>query len=280
MYLTIDGIEKSFKNEKKESIKVLDKINIEVEKGSFVSIVGPSGCGKSTLLYLIAGLDKADTGEIRVAGKKVVKPGPERVVVFQEAGLFPWLTVLENVTYGLKLKKMPNDEAKAKALDILKMVHLSRYVDSYPHQLSGGMKQRVAIARALVMEPDILLMDEPFSALDEQTRMVLHKELLEIWRKTKVTIFFVTHNIREAVQLSEKIIVFATHPGKIKETISVPSMKDGVMPDSVTLHTEQRVLSILQEEIEKVLKEEMGNDYSFKTNHIHRDDSGDMGSHI
>ncbi|MCK1984244.1 MULTISPECIES: ABC transporter ATP-binding protein [Peribacillus] len=280
MYLTIDGIEKSFKNEKKESIKVLDKINIEVEKGSFVSIVGPSGCGKSTLLYLIAGLDKADTGEIRVAGKKVVKPGPERVVVFQEAGLFPWLTVLENVTYGLKLKKIPNEEAKAKALDILKMVHLSKYVDSYPHQLSGGMKQRVAIARALVMEPDILLMDEPFSALDEQTRMVLHKELLEIWRKTKVTIFFVTHNIREAVQLSEKIIVFATRPGKIKETISVPSMKDGVMPDSVTLHTEQRVLSILQEEIEKVLKEEMGNDYSFKTNHIHRDDSGDMGSHI
>lgn len=280
MYLTIDGIEKSFKNEKKESIKVLDKINIEVEKGSFVSIVGPSGCGKSTLLYLIAGLDKADTGEIRVAGKKVVKPGPERVVVFQEAGLFPWLTVLENVTYGLKIKKMPKEEAKAKALDILKMVHLSRYVDSYPHQLSGGMKQRVAIARALVMEPDILLMDEPFSALDEQTRMVLHKELLEIWRKTKVTIFFVTHNIREAVQLSEKIIVFATRPGKIKETISVPSMKDGVMPDSVTLHTEQRVLSILQEEIEKVLKEEMGNDYSFKTNHIHRDDSGDMGSHI
>jgi NitT/TauT family transport system ATP-binding protein len=279
MYLTIDGIEKSFKNEKKESIKVLDKINIEVEKGSFVSIVGPSGCGKSTLLYLIAGLDKADVGEIRVAGKKVMKPGPERVVVFQEAGLFPWLTVLENVTYGLKLKKIPNEEAKAKALDILKMVHLSRYVDSYPHQLSGGMKQRVAIARALVMEPDILLMDEPFSALDEQTRMVLHKEL-EIWRKTKVTIFFVTHNIREAVQLSEKIIVFATRPGKIKETISVPSMKDGVMPDSVTLHTEQRVLSILQEEIEKVLKEEMGNDYSFKTNHIHRDDSGDMGSHI
>ncbi|MFD6440465.1 ABC transporter ATP-binding protein [Peribacillus sp. NPDC060186] len=280
MYLTIDGIEKSFLNEKKESIKVLDEINIEVEKGSFVSIVGPSGCGKSTLLYLIAGLDKADKGEIRVAGKKVMKPGPERVVVFQEAGLFPWLTVLENVTYGLKLKKMPKEEAKLKALDILKMVHLSRYVDSYPHQLSGGMKQRVAIARALVMGPDILLMDEPFSALDEQTRMVLHKELLEIWRKTKVTIFFVTHNIREAVQLSEKIIVFATRPGKIKETISVPSMKDGVMPDSVTLNTEQRVLSILQEEIEKVLKEEMGNDYSFKTNHIHRDDSGDMGSHI
>ncbi|RFU60221.1 ABC transporter ATP-binding protein [Bacillus sp. V59.32b] len=280
MYLTIDGIEKSFLNEKKDKVQVLDEININVEKGSFVSIVGPSGCGKSTLLYLIAGLEKADKGEIRVAGNKVTKPGPDRVVVFQEAGLFPWLTVLENVTYGLKIKKMPKEEAKAKAMDILKMVHLSRYVDSYPHQLSGGMKQRVAIARALVMEPDILLMDEPFSALDEQTRMVLHKELLEIWRKTKVTIFFVTHNIREAVLLSEQVIVFATRPGKIKETISIPSMKDGVMPDSVTLNTEQRILSILQEEIEKVLKEEIGNDYSFKTNHIHRNDSGDMGSNI
>src|SRR5699024_4250426 len=167
-----------------------------------------------------------------------------------------------------------------KALDVLKMVHLSNYVHSYPHQLSGGMKQRVAIARALVMEPDILLMDEPFSALDEQTRMVLQKELLDIWRKTKVTIFFITHNIREAVQISEKVIVLATRPGRIKEVIPVPTTKDGVMPDSVTLHTEQRILSILQNEIEKVLKEEMGDDYSFKTNHLHRYDSGDMGSNI
>lgn len=142
------------------------------------------------------------------------------------------------------------------------------------------MKQRVSIARALVMEPDILLMDEPFSALDEQTRMVLHKELIEIWKKTKVTIFFVTHNIREAVLLSEKVVVFATRPGKIKEIITVPTSTDGVLADSVTLHTEQRVLSILEEEIEKVLKEEMGDDYSFKTNHLHRNDSGDMGSHI
>ncbi|MGJ7922036.1 ABC transporter ATP-binding protein [Neobacillus sp. LXY-4] len=280
MYLTIDGIQKSFINDKKENLKVLDDINLEVEKGSFVSIVGPSGCGKSTLLYLIAGLDQADKGDIRVAGNKVSKPGPERVVVFQEAGLFPWLTVLENVTYGLQIKKMPKGEAKAKALEVLKMVHLSKYVDAYPHQLSGGMKQRVAIARALVMEPDILLMDEPFSALDEQTRMVLHKELLEIWRKTKVTIFFVTHNIREAVLLSQQVVVFGTRPGRIKEIVSVKTMKDGVMPDSVTLSKEQKILSILQEEIEKVLKEEMGDDYSFKTNHIHRDDSDNMGSHI
>ncbi len=280
MYLTIENIHKSFVNDRKENVKVLDGINLNVKKGSFVSIVGPSGCGKSTLLYLVAGLDKADSGEIRVDGDLVLKPGPERVVVFQEAGLFPWLTVLENVTYGLILKKMPKEEAKAKALDVLKMVHLSKYVNSYPHELSGGMKQRVSIARALVMEPDILLMDEPFSALDEQTRMVLHKELLEIWRKTKVTIFFITHNIREAVLLSEEVVVFATRPGSIKEIIPVPTMKDGVTPDSVTLNTEQRILSILQEEIEKVLKEEIGDDYSFKTDHLHRGDSGDMGSHI
>jgi len=280
MYLTIDGIQKSFVNDRKENVKVLDGINLNVKKGSFVSIVGPSGCGKSTLLYLVAGLDKADSGEIRVDGELVSKPGPERVVVFQEAGLFPWLTVLENVTYGLILKKMPKEEAKTKALDVLKMVHLSKHANSYPHELSGGMKQRVSIARALVMEPDILLMDEPFSALDEQTRMVLHKELLDIWRKTKVTIFFITHNIREAVLLSEEVVVFATRPGRIKEIIPVPTMKDGVTPDSVTLNTEQRILSILQEEIEKVLKEEMGDDYSFKTDHLHRGDSGDMGSHI
>lgn len=280
MYLTIKDINKSFKNEKNEHVKVLENINIDVEKGNFVSIVGPSGCGKSTLLYVIAGLEKADEGSIQISGRKVSNPGPDRVIVFQEDGLFPWLTVLDNVTYGLKLKNMIKKEAEEKALDVLKMVHLSKYVHAYPHQLSGGMKQRVAIARALVMEPDILLMDEPFSALDEQTRMVLHKELLDIWRKTNVTIFFITHNIREAVLLSERVIVLATRPGKIKEVISVPSTKDGIMPDSVTLHTEQRILKILENEIEKVLREEMGDDYDFKTNHLHRNDSGDLGSYI
>jgi len=280
MYLSIDGIHKSFTNENNEKIKVLEDININIEKGDFVSIVGPSGCGKSTLLYVLAGLEKADEGAIHVSGRKVNQPGTDRVIVFQEDGLFPWLTVLDNVTYGLKLKNITKKEAEEKALDVLKMVHLSKYVNSHPHQLSGGMKQRVAIARALVMEPDILLMDEPFSALDEQTRMVLQKELLDIWRKTKVTIFFITHNIREAVQISEKVIVLATRPGRIKEVIPVPTTKDGVMPDSVTLHTEQRILSILQNEIEKVLKEEMGDDYSFKTNHLHRYDSDDMGSNI
>lgn len=280
MYVKIEGINKSFLDDKNQPIKVLEDINIEIDKGSFVSIVGPSGCGKSTLLYLIAGLEQTDTGSIYVNGKKVTKPGPDRVVVFQEDGLFPWLTVLENIMYGLKLKDIPITTAKEKALDILKLVHLSKYSQSYPHQLSGGMKQRVAIARSLVTEPDILLMDEPFSALDEQTRMVLHHELLEIWKKTKVTIFFVTHNIREAVQLSEKVIVFATRPGQIKETFTITTTKDGMMPDSITLNTEQKILAILQSEIVKVLKEEMGDDYSLKTNQLHHSDRNDLGSHI
>ena len=280
MYLTIDGIEKSFPHKEKGQVKVLDRIDLHVEKGQFVSIVGPSGCGKSTLLYLIAGLEQPDSGEIRISGKKVKGAGPDRVVVFQEDGLFPWLTVLDNVTYGLRLKNMSKKEAEDKGRDMLKMVHLSNYADAYPHQLSGGMKQRASIARALVMDPDILLMDEPFAALDEQTRMVLHNELLEIWKKTKVTIFFITHNIREAVLLSEKIIVFETRPGKIKETFTVQTTKDGITPNDVTLQLEKQILAALEDEIEKVLKEEMGDDYSFKTRNLHRDTSGDMGSHI
>jgi NitT/TauT family transport system ATP-binding protein len=280
VYLTIDGIEKSFPHQKKGQVKVLDNINLVVEKGEFVSIVGPSGCGKSTLLYLVAGLEKADKGEIRIAGKKVTGAGPERVVVFQEDGLFPWLTVLDNVTYGLLLKGMPKKLAVKKALDMLKMVHLSNYTNAHPHQLSGGMKQRVSIARALVMEPDILLMDEPFAALDEQTRMVLHNELIEIWKKTQVTILFITHNIREAVLLSERIVVFETRPGKIKATFTSNTMKDGIMPNDIMFHLEQQILIALQDEIEKVLKEEMGDDYIFKTGSLHRDSSGDLGSHI
>lgn len=280
MYLTLEEVEKSFKNNTDEEVKVLDNIHFEVEKGQFVSIVGPSGCGKSTLLYLVAGLEKATKGEIKVDGERVTKPGSDRIVVFQEDGLFPWATVLDNVTYGLLLKKIPKKEAEAKAIEMLKTVHLGNYVDAYPHQLSGGMKQRVSIARALVMEPDILLMDEPFAALDEQTRMTLHQELVDIWRKTKVTILFVTHNIREAVLLSQKVIVMATRPGKIKKTFNIQRTQDGVTPDSVSLDLEQRILAQLEEEMEKVLKEELGDDYSFKTGSVHRDTSGDMGSGI
>lgn len=280
MYLTLRNVGKSFKNNIDESVRVLENIHFEIEKGQFVSIVGPSGCGKSTLLYLISGLEKVTEGEIQVAGEKVNGPNPNRIVVFQEDGLFPWATVLDNVTYGLLLKKVPKQEAEEKAIEMLKTVHLSKYIDAYPHQLSGGMKQRVSIARALVMEPDILLMDEPFAALDEQTRMTLHHELIDIWNKTKVTILFVTHNIREAVTLSEKVIVMSTRPGKVKNTFTITKSEDGVTPDHIAFDLEQRILTELEEEMEKVLKEELGDDYNFKTRSVHRDTYGDMGSGI
>ncbi len=280
MYLKLENVYKKFQIDKHNELNVLNDINLSVKKGEFVSLLGPSGCGKSTLLYLIAGLEKVSEGKMTLDNKTIDKPGPDRVVVFQSDGLFPWMTVLENVLYGLKIKKMPNEVANKKAHDMLKMVHLGKYIDSYPHQLSGGMKQRVAIARALVMEPDVLLMDEPFAALDEQTRMVLHKELLDIWRKTEVTIVFVTHNIREAVLLSEKIVVMATRPGNIKKVFEPKSYSDGITPNDITLKLEKDIMKVLQEEIEKVLKEEMGDDYSFKADHIHRDTSGDLGSHI
>lgn len=279
MYLTIDGVKKSFQHNQ-ETLTVLDDIHISIEKGQFVSIVGPSGCGKSTLLYIIAGLVQPDDGAVRVLGKKVTKPSPNRVVVFQEDGLFPWLSVTENVTYGLKLKRLSKEEIKQKAHDVLKMVHLSRYKNAYPHQLSGGMKQRVAIARALVMEPDILLMDEPFAALDEQTRLVLQSELLNIWQKTKVTILFITHNIREAVLLSEKVIVMGTRPGNVKEVFSMPPATRQIVPNRETLSIEQKIFSVLQGEIEKVLKEEMGDDYSFQTNRDDSDFTCHLGSHL
>lgn len=280
MYLQVKGIEKSFSNKERGTFKVLDNIDLNIEKGQFISIVGPSGCGKSTLLYVIAGLEKPDHGEVIVDGKEVNGPGPERVVVFQEDGLFPWLTVLDNVMYGLTTNGMDKEKAKEKAIETLKLVHLSHYTKAYPHELSGGMKQRVAIARALVMEPEILLMDEPFAALDEQTRMVLHKELLDIWRKLGITIIFITHNIREAVLLSEKVVVLATRPGKIKETFVAKTTRDGITPDDVTLHLEQKILASLQGEIEKVLKEEMGDDYIFETSGVSGHISGDMGSGI
>lgn len=280
MYLELSHLYKNFEINKEEQLNVLNDINLSIEKSEFVSLLGPSGCGKSTLLYLIAGLESISEGSLTLDGKEITQPGPDRVVVFQSDGLFPWMTVLENVLYGLKIKKMPKEQALEKAITMLKMVHLGNYIDSHPHQLSGGMKQRVAIARALVMEPDVLLMDEPFAALDEQTRMVLHKELLDIWRKTGVTIVFVTHNIREAVLLSEKIAVMATRPGSIKKIFKPQTYTDGITSNDVTLKLEQDIMHVLQGEIEKVLKEEMGDDYSFKTDHLHGDTSGDMGSHI
>ncbi|AKG75122.1 ABC transporter ATP-binding protein [Salinicoccus halodurans] len=280
MKVSLKKVNKSFQKGKDDTLKVLNDIDFNIEEGEFVSLAGPSGCGKSTILKLIAGLDSPTSGEVLVNGNKVKGPGTDRVVVFQEGGLFPWMTVFENVTYGLLRKKMSKKEAEEKAMDGLRMVHLINFRESYPHELSGGMKQRVAIARALVMDPDVLLMDEPFAALDEQTRLVLHRELQKIWQETGKTILFITHNIREALTLSDRVLLMSTRPGAVKKEFTVQAARPRDPSDSNIVDLERRVMEELEEEMEKVLKEEFGNDYHLEKSHVRSSDHSDMGSHI
>lgn len=214
--LELSGVTKSF-DQGGSRLDALIDIHFTVREGEFLCIVGPSGCGKSTLLHLLAGLEQPTSGEIRLRGRAVTGPGPDRVVIFQEAALFPWLNVLENVEFGLKVRGLSRAERREKALDVLEMVGLAKFRSAYVHQLSGGMKQRVAIARGLVMDPEILLMDEPFSALDAQTRDVLHDELQQIWIKTQKTIVFVTHNVREAACLGDRVVLLSANPGQLKK---------------------------------------------------------------
>lgn len=280
MKVNLKKVNKSFQKGKDDTLKVLNDIEFNINEGEFVSLVGPSGCGKSTILKLIAGLDSPTSGDVLVNDKNVKGPGTDRVVVFQEGGLFPWMNVLENVTYGLLRKKMSKKDAEEKAMNGLRMVHLANFTNSYPHELSGGMKQRVAIARALVMDPDVLLMDEPFAALDEQTRLVLHKELQKIWQKTGKTILFITHNIREALTLSDRVLLMSTRPGSVKREFTVQAARPRDPSDSNIVDLERRVMNELEEEMEKVLKEEFGDDYHLEKSHVRNSDHSDMGSHI
>lgn len=279
MAISIKSLGKNFSHNGTE-VKVLTEINLKVMDGDFVSLVGPSGCGKSTLLNIIAGLEKAAMGEVLIEEQPVQGPGNDRVVVFQESALFPWLSVLDNVMFGLKIGGVAKREAMDKAYEYLKMVHLSRFAGAYPHELSGGMRQRVAIARALVMDPKYLLMDEPFGALDEQTKIMLRAELQEIWQKTKKTILFVTHDIREAVQLSDRILVFGTRPGRIKKEFQVPFSRPRFEGDQNLVRIESDILDELREEIEKVMREEIDIDYNFTSSRLPWSSDRDLGSHI
>ena len=202
-------------------LRALDRINLTVDDGEFVSIVGPSGCGKTTFLSVVDGLIAATSGTILVDGVAVTRPGPDRAVVFQDASLLPWRTVLNNVLYGLECIGMPRRAARERAAHFVAMVGLDGFEASYPHELSGGMQQRVNLARALVMDPKILLMDEPFAALDAQTRELMQEELLQIWRKSGKTVLFITHQIDEAIFLSDRVIVFSGRPGRVRESIPI-----------------------------------------------------------
>lgn len=261
-------------------LNVLEDINLHVNEGEFISIIGPSGCGKSTLINIIAGLDRATSGEIKVDNEVINGASTDRIMVFQNASLFPWLNVFENISFGLKNICNDPKEVKEKVDSVLKKVHLSKFKNSYPHELSGGMKQRVAIARSIVMNPKILLMDEPFSALDEQTRMLLHNELQHIWIETKKTIVFVTHNIREAVKLSDRVIILGVKPGSVVADIKIEASHPRSTTDSTIHYMEKMVFSKLKKEIEKVAREELGNEYEFEKDDILRDSNNTMGGGI
>lgn len=277
--VSISQVSKMFHSDKDTSFTVFEDINLDIQPGEFVSLLGPSGCGKSTLLNLIAGLDSVSSGSITAGKLKVSKPDTDRGVVFQEPALMPWQTILENVMFGLK-RKVSKQEAKEKALEYLKLVHLSKFVNSYPHELSGGMKQRVSIARALAMDPSILLMDEPFGALDEQTRTMLQQEVQYIWKKTGKTIVFVTHNIRESILLSDRIVLMGTRPGGILNIfpVELPRPRSTTSPDFVQL--EEKIMAQLAGEIDKVMREEMGDDYNTQKAALLYSSHSNMGDHI
>jgi NitT/TauT family transport system ATP-binding protein len=216
--LSLHGISKRFANS--ENL-ILDNITLDIEPGEFVVVVGPSGCGKTTLLNIAAGMVHPNSGAATLDGKPITSPGPERAMVFQDHALFPWLTAGQNVEFGLKMARVPARQRARQVADVLRIVQLPGSGDKLVHQLSGGMRQRIAIARALVMNPSVLLMDEPFAALDAQTRTLLHHQLQLIWLQTHTTILFVTHSVGEAVRLADRIIVLHAHPGRIRKEFRV-----------------------------------------------------------
>jgi NitT/TauT family transport system ATP-binding protein len=246
----------SYRTQSGERLLALDHINLQVKPGEFLCVVGPSGCGKSTLLHLIAGLQQQTSGHVLVDGKPVEGPGTDRILIFQELGLFPWLTVGQNVEFGMKMKGASKAAREEKTRYYLRLVHLSQFKDSYIHQLSGGMRQRVALARALATEPDVLLMDEPFAALDAQTRDLLHDELERIWAETGRTIIFVTHNVREAIRLGDRVVLLTFRPGRVKREFPIDLPRPRVLEDVHVAHAARAILDELREEINRSLEVE------------------------
>jgi len=235
--LVINDLTQVFKKDDGSVLTALDHVSLKVKDKEFVCILGPSGCGKTTLLRLIAGLATARTGSIVLDGEEMKGPSPKIGFVFQEYSLFPWRTVIDNIAFGLEMKGMPKDERYRIAEQYLELVNLTAFKTSYPSELSGGMRQRVAVARALALDPVLLLMDEPFGALDAQTRNMLQTELLDIWEKTKKTIIFITHSVDEAVYLSDRIIVLSPRPGRVCKIVPIdlPRPRDRTSVDFATL---------------------------------------------
>ncbi|HHY51590.1 MAG TPA: ABC transporter ATP-binding protein [Alphaproteobacteria bacterium] len=250
-FVTIDG-------RPSNQITVLDGVDLTIRKGEFITLVGPSGSGKSVLLDIIGGLTDASRGAVHIDGKHIVKPDPKTGYVFQQYALFPWRTALDNIEYALEVRGVPKKERTGKARYFLSLFGLSGFEDRYPNQLSGGMQQRVAIARALSTDPEVLLMDEPFAALDAQTRDILQTELLRIWEKINTTVVFVTHSIDEAIFLADRIVVMTARPGRVKEIIEIdlPRPRDGDIRQSAEFNRHRgRVWEALRDEVNKAQKD-------------------------
>lgn len=248
--LELRNVTKGFEaNNGASSVTALENINLNIEEGQFVCFVGPSGCGKTTLLNILAGLDKPTSGEVILNGQPVRETGPDRIMVFQENALFPWLKVIDNVEFGLKMAGIEKEKRYEIAMHFLDMMQLKKFAEAFTYQLSGGMKQRVAIARALVTDPEVLLMDEPFAALDSQTRDLLMVELQLIWARTRKTIVFVTHNIAESVCLGDKVVIFTSRPGKVKKEIAVEYRRPRLSEDNNLYSYQRKILDELATEI-------------------------------
>ncbi|KNF07330.1 ABC-type nitrate/sulfonate/bicarbonate transport system, ATPase component [Gottschalkia purinilytica] len=277
MGLIIKGVSKKFYSKHKET-HTLSNVDLSFEKGEFICLLGPSGCGKSTLLNIVAGLETPTEGKVYLNGKEIEGVGVDRAVMFQESALFPWLRVIDNVEFGMKIAGVPKEERREKALHYLKMVHLTKFQNSFIHELSGGMRQRVALARALTLDSEVLLMDEPFAALDSQTKSILQAEVQKIWWETKKTIIFVTHNVEEAVLLADKVIVMSANPGRVKREFKIELARPR-RADSIDLaYVATEVMKELKEEVEKVAKSEYDNDWNIEKDSVLYSTDNNMGA--
>jgi NitT/TauT family transport system ATP-binding protein len=248
MRLEIEHIGKVFE-QRNEASAALSEVSIEVAEKEFLCILGPSGCGKTTLLRIIAGLETATSGKVTIDGEEVTGPTPKMAMIFQDYSLFPWRTVIENIAFGLEMQNVAKEERERIAEEYLDLIGLKEFGKNYPYELSGGMRQRVAVARALAIDPSVLLMDEPFGALDAQTRNMLQIEILKIWEKTQKTVLFVTHSVDEAVFLADRILVLTSRPGRVKDVISIdlPRPRDRTSPDFAKIR--RYVLKLIDENL-------------------------------